>query len=184
VRPIYTELNRFMYPVGIAFIQIKKTIDIKLPAPYSSCERVISAARSHLVKQILEQHLTYRKVYCYDLCISEYASQRNISKYDAYWKINFNYTGNCSRFCPCECETTIFDISETNLPLLVDSSVRSVYEVNFHFLNNKYTELTQVVKTTEADLISSTGGVLGLFLDLSFYQAFCFLGYILDLVIA
>ena len=44
-------------------------------------------------------------------------------------------------------------------------------------MNSKYTEMKQVVKTTESDLVSNTGGVLGLFLDISFFHVYSFLVY-------
>ncbi len=183
IRPLYTELNHFISPVGLALIGIKKTVDTKLPEPYSPCNKVINSGSSHLVRKILDQRLRYRRVYCYDLCINEYASNRNISKPDAYWKIDFNYEGNCSQYCPLRCDQVYFEISETSLPLLSNTSVRDNFDINFHFVNNKYTEMTQVVKTTESDLVSNTGGVLGLFLDISFFHVYSFLVYILDVII-
>ena len=136
-----------------------------------------------MVKQILEEQLVYRKVYCYELCLNEYASSRNISKPDAYWNIDFNYDSKCSALCPLECETKAFETSETKLTFLVNSTLKDLFEINFHLSSNKYTELTQVVKTTEADFISNIGGVSGLFLDVSFYHVYSFLAFLLDFII-
>ena len=184
-RPTFTELNHYLTPFRLVLIGIKKTIDTKLQEPYSPCKNGINSDSSHLVKQILEKKLAYRKVYCYDLCLNEYASLSNISRFDAYGSISFSYERNCSRFCPLECVTNIFEITETKLTFLVNTTVHNVnpFEINFYLSANKYTELTQVVKTTEADFISNSGGVMGLFLDISFYHVYSFLAFILDLII-
>lgn len=58
----------------------------------------------------------------------------------------------------------------------------SVLEINFFFSKNKHTELTQAIKTTEADLIANAGGVLGLFLELSFLSAYRFIGFLFDVL--
>ena len=70
---------------------------------------------------------------------------------------------SCSDACPLECQTKSFDVN-TNSIRFYDS----ILQMNFFYLNNKYTELTQSVKTTETDLISNAGGTLGLFLDFTF----------------
>jgi len=54
--------------------------------------------------------------------------------------------------------------------------------VNFHFMDEKYTEVTQAVKTTEADFVSNAGGVLGLFLELSFFSVYKLLIFVADVL--
>lgn len=56
----------------------------------------------------------------------------------------------------------------------------NVLKMNFFLAENKYTEISQLVKTTGADLISSTGGVLGLFLELSFISSYRFLIFLFE----
>ena len=184
MRPTFSELTHYVSPVRLALIGIQKTIDTKLPEPYSPCKRGINPESSHLVKQILDQNLTYRKVYCYDLCLNEYASKLNISKKDTYNMLEFNYESNCSQYCPLECETKIFEITESTIPFTTFTNISPAhsFELNFHFSNNKFTELTQIVKMYQADLVSNTGGVLGLFLELNFVSAYRFLIYIIDLL--
>ncbi len=181
-RPTFTELINYLTPFRLALIGIKKTIDSKLPEPYSPCKKAINSERSHLVKQILEQNLAYRKVYCYDLCLNEYASRRNFNKNYTYNVLDFNYEGNCSQHCPLECDTSIFEITESKLTF-VTFNVTQYFEVNFHYSNSKYTTLTQIVKTTDADLVSYTGGLLGLLLELNFLSAYRFFIYVFDLLL-
>ena len=52
--------------------------------------------------------------------------------------------------------------------LSLDKEMENISLINFFYSSNKYTELSQTVKTTEIDLISNAGGTLGLFLDFTF----------------
>ena len=45
---------------------------------------------------------------------------------------------------------------------------QSVLSVTIYYEDNTYTEITQVAKTGITDLISSMGGLLGLFIGISF----------------
>ena len=53
-----------------------------------------------------------------------------------------------------------------------DEQAANFVWINFFYNDNQYTELTQSVKTTVADLVSNIGGLLGLFLELSFMSAY------------
>ena len=54
--------------------------------------------------------------------------------------------------------------------------------MNFYYTERKYTEISQMVKVTGADFVSNTGGVLGLFLELSFLSVYRFVIYVLAMV--
>ena len=162
------------------YIGIKKTVDTKLPKPYNECLQNINKATSTLVKQILEQNITYRKINCYDLCIHEYAYKVNLSVKAIYNDEAFSYETECSQNCPSECTSNTYDFDQNEI--VYENS--SYLKVNFHFVDQKYTELTQIVKTSQADLISSTGGVLGLFLESNFLSVYRFLIYIFDLIVS
>jgi len=146
IQPRFSELTKTVQSGKNVFVAIKKTIDIKLPEPYSRCKDDINPTTSHLVKEILAQNITYRKTHCYYICLRKYASARNITLRDAY-KMRFDYPGNCSQYCPL------------------------FLWINFFYNDNHYTEITQSIKTTVADLVSNNGGLLGLFLDLNFMSS-------------
>ena len=93
--------------------------------------------------------------------------------------MSFDYEGNCSRKCPLECEQTTFDVSIGEVAFDVN-----VLNINFFYLDRHYTDISQVVKTSAADLIANTGGVLGLFLELSFLSVYRFLLLGFDLIFA
>ncbi len=50
----------------------------------------------------------------------------------------------------------------------------------FYFVDHEQTEITQTEKT--ADLMANTGGVLGLFLELSFLSLYRFILFVVDLI--
>ena len=87
VKPVFSEFTNFLQTGKSVFIGMKKTVDSKLPHPYNDCEQDINKATSFLVRRILEQNITYRKVNCYDLCIQEYALGKNVSV-DAVYNSN------------------------------------------------------------------------------------------------
>ena len=163
-------------------VPITKVVDTKLPMPYSNCSDMIGPGRSHLVEKILQQNVTYRQKNCYEMCFNEYLSTyvllRNISKTVAWSELDFDYKGNCSKICPLECSSTSFEIQQ------IDASWSDALIVNFYYTDRKYTEISQVVKTTGAEFVSNTGGILGLFLDLSFFHAYRFIFFIFDCIYA
>lgn len=182
MRPTTSELSRIVQPGQVVFAQVEKTVDIKLPKPYSNCRHDINPETSHLVRQILEKNMTYRKVFCYDLCLNEYASLNNITKKDAYTSLGFNYRGNCSGYCPLECELHRFEVTENEIMLDTSESGHKLW-LNFFYSSNRYTEIRQSVQTTQVDLIANTGGVLGLFLEISFISAYRFFCNIFDFLV-
>ncbi len=169
IRPLLSELTKNVQPGKNVNVGFKRTIDIKLPEPYSRCKADINQGYSHFVKKMLENNQAYRKINCYDLCLNEYASDRNISKKNRY-KMKFNYQGNCSQYCPLECSSNIFEISEDINTL--DGDASNFLWINFFYIDNQYIELNQTVKTSVADLVSKTGGLLSLFLDLSLLRSY------------
>ncbi len=161
---------------------IRKTIDIKIPEPYSQCisSENINSQTSDLVMQILEQNITYRQATCYELCYNKYLSDHalanNLSTLDVYYTLTFDFKGNCSRACPLECRSTSFEVSQTESLNLN----RGFIKMNFFYSSRKFTEISQAIKTTEADFISNTGGVLGLFLDLTFLTFYRIIFFLYD----
>ena len=53
------------------YIELKKSVDIKLPKPYSNCTDNINTETSHLVREIIQKNITYRQKYCYELCYKD-----------------------------------------------------------------------------------------------------------------
>lgn len=107
--------------------------------------------------------------------------------HDEYDK--FDYYQACKSLCPLECNTTTYDItaqsikyvtSQSKLALarsviplaeiagLSDTTLASrILSLYVFYEDLKFTEITQIAKTTPTDLVSKIGGTLGFFLGLS-----------------
>lgn len=82
-----------------------------------------------------------------------------------------------------ECSSNLFEIEENGIDIDDKRSEYGSYaNVSFFFVDCTCTELTQTVKTSTADLISNTGRALGLFLELSFPNAYRFIVYLFDVI--
>ncbi len=178
--PTFAELHDVVEQDGseMILIEMKKTIETKEPFPYSNCSGNIHSEASHLVWKILQQNITYRQRDCYDLCltgyIDNYSGLQKLTNREALILSNtFDFKGNCSKLCPLECTSTSFDIIENKMNVNLSNPKGSA--MNFYYSDRKYTEITQSVKVTFADFISNTGGVLGLFLELSFVSVYRFI---------
>ena len=182
-RPSFFELEHiFEQENGKIFrVGMKKNIERKEPFPYSNCTQNINSDTSYLVNEIIQQNITYRQRYCYDRCFWEKSKEnylsKNLTEQDL---IDFDYKGNCSKLCPLECSSTTFDIIQNEMNL--NPNDPNVLDIHFYYSDRKYTEITQSVKVTGADFISNTGGLLGLFLELSFFSAYRFILFIFDLI--
>ncbi len=185
-RPSLFEFNDIVEQDDGKFITIemKKTLETKVPMPYSNCTQNIKSETSHLVKMILQQNITYRQRDCYELCfdkkLQEYAYSQNMTIQEAYSKLRLDYQDICLHLFPLECTSNKFDIFENEMNLNPNDPV--FLWMNFYYSDRKYTEITQIEKVSGADFISNTGGVLGLFLEFSFFSAYRCAIFILDLI--
>ncbi len=179
--PTFGEMNDIVEQDGGKFIivEMKKTIETKEASPYSNCTHKINSDTSHLVEKILHQNITYRQRNCYDLCL-DYLENNHTEEEIKRIGLKFDYKGNCSNLCPLECTSTSFDLIKNEMNL--NPNVGSILMLNFFYSDRKYTEITQSIKVTLADFISNNGGVLGLFLELSFFSAYRFILFIFDFI--
>ena len=187
IQPIYSEVNHAIEKKHkletYILVEMQKTVDIKLPMPYSNCSENIDSQKS--IYKINGQHMGYRQKNCYESCFYEYlkkyAVDHKMNNRDAYHELKFDYNGNCSKICPLECSSTSFEISQSSVAQ--GSTESSAVTVDFIYSERKYTVISQAIKTTGADFVSNTGGVLGLFLDISFYHAYRFFIFILGIIV-
>jgi len=128
VKPTTSEINKY-FPRGTTndFI-FEKTVETKLENPFNNCWNSIDLPDTPLVKQLSEVNITYRQVNCFELCfqnyVRKYALEYKISEDEARRKEeaqNYDMEKNCNKFCPLECESTQYKISESKF-YLVDYS--------------------------------------------------------------
>jgi hypothetical protein len=171
VQPTMFELENTLQSGIHAAISFEKTIETKLPKPYSNCTQNINPEFSEMVKEAIQTNFTYRRVNCFNWCMLKMQ------------KLNGSFTDNiafCSDSCPLECQTISFDSNRNSVKL--PQQLSSYLSINFFYSSNKYTDLTQSVQTSLTDLISNGGGTLGLFLDFTFLSIVRFVCLLYDIL--
>lgn len=192
--PTESELNNFIQPGSYSVIRVEKTIDRKLSEPYNECLHDLAPHESKLVKRILGMNVTYRRETCLEMCrndiIESIAVAFNVSRYSAvlyyYYdqELAFEFKYDCARLCPLECERVLFTAVENSILLSKDYYDEDLWEnltlIRIVYDKLKYTTVTQTPKTLFVDLISNNGGVLGLFLDISFIGVYRSVIFVVD----
>jgi hypothetical protein len=207
-----SEINKyFLTGTNNEFI-LDKTVETKLYYPFNNCWNRINLPDTPLVRQLSEDNITYRQVNCFEICfenfVQNYALEHNISEDEAKLKDevqNYDMEKNCNKFCPLECESTQFKISELKFSFLEYSDYslpwipvvekmlnitinstkefsKNLLQITVFFDSLKYTKISQTPKTTLSALVSNLGGSTGLFLELSFLSACRAIEYILGII--
>ena len=144
---------------------------------------------SDLFRETIRSGYEYRQVNCYDLCLQKQyiAKCRDLVNVaynnDCYTNLtaNFNFKGLCEQYCPLECDSVSIQTSIQTLdfdaitwPVMpaahanASYNLSSVFSIWIYYDNIEYTQIDQIPKMSLPDLIASVGGMLGLFLGLSF----------------
>ena len=117
----------------------------------------------------------------------------------------FNDIQECGNLCPFECESTSFEISaqsfQYNYPYIPETFSEIIkmplnlsnftqekqknilnksFIVRVYYESLKYTETSQVPKTTFPDIVSIVGGTMGLFLGVSLLSSIEVLGFLIE----
>lgn len=161
VRPVFKEMINIAQMGKYLWIDFRKLVEIKLPDPFSSCTLDISPGTSDLVKYVLDQNITYRKVNCFDRCKEDRLD-------------------SCLHLCPLECEKKIFDMN-VNFFSLPDSQ-RNTLIMNVYYLSTEFTESVQTAKVSVSDLVASVGGIVGIFIELSILSIYRLIISFIDLL--
>jgi len=201
VKPTATENIKFLLPGTSNVIILEKTVETKLEYPFNNCWNLNNLPDTPLVRQLSAANITYRQVNCFELCfqnfVQNYAREHKIGEAEAILKDevkNYDKVKNCNHFCPLECESTQYKISESMFSLVDFSNIEKYISEVIPSIENKlnitinsteefkknnlnlivnfdslrYTKISQTPKTTLSALVSNLGGSTGLFLDLSF----------------
>jgi hypothetical protein len=195
------------------YFSVKKTIAKKLPAPYNDCFDDVSLfpLNKTLINYILNKNMSYTQNECINYCLSLKYNETNkcncsLETLDDLWTKCYNYaeteeisdctfnfteefaSGNqyelCSEYCPLECNSFTFQISQTIQPIIVNGNLSSdflypkfktaenfsknFFSINVYYEELKYTLISESPQMELFGLISSIGGTFSLFLGLSF----------------
>jgi hypothetical protein len=196
----------YNYRVDRVFVQ-------KLPKPYNNCYKDVSLfpLNKTIINYILNKNLIYTHNQCIYYCTSLKYNETincncNLESLDDFWSKCLIYSLNksvnecvndfiedfsssnifekCDYYCPLECESLTYSISQEIQPILVsgnltddffypdfktaDNFSTSFYSINIDYGELKYTLISQSPQIELFGLISNIGGTFSLFLGLSF----------------
>ena len=176
---------------------INKLEDKKLGLPYNQCyedyELMLFPGNRTIIDFIKSRNETYKQTNCFELCYEvnylnedpcfctktslgnvwqdcfDKHEKKNKSGCTYNNKLNFfkeSVLTKCKEFCPLECDTISYSVN-FNVYTDLDETMFSVY-----FESLKYTLISQIPKEKGFDLLSNVGGILGLFIGVSFVTLF------------
>jgi hypothetical protein len=183
-------------------ISISKTVEQKATSPLNPCYKDANefSGNKTIINYIQSNNLTYKQMYCHELCgellyiqinpcdctnaiLGNVYKMCNINKkfsncstdYLENFKKQVSYKEKCDKYCPLECDST--DYSTDQRSNLVNETLVYIFFDDF-----KYTLISETIKTKEIDLVSSIGGMLGLFIGCSFVSVFELIELIIEVV--
>lgn len=193
---------------------IRRTYEQKLDAPYSSCLRDLSQfpGNQSLINYILNKNRTYSQDECISLCqnVKYLELEKNCNctlnglddvffatcykkitdkvmkqcAIDFMTKFQKNPVEICANYCPLECDTVNYEVSQFITPLLSSGQIKkpvypleqfntyenvtkSFFSMNVYYEDLQYLSISKMPKLQVFDLFSSIGGLFGLFLGMS-----------------
>ena len=182
-------------PFTMTHLIVNKVVEEKLGLPYNHCYKDVNTfpLNKTIIDYILSQNIAYKQTNCLELCFDVYYLNENPCNctnttlgnvfiechktFDNYNtsgctfknRINFfkqKVVDKCQQYCPLECDTLLYTVQDNVMIGLNYSSL------SIHYESLKYTKISQIPKEKEFDLISSIGGLFGLFIGVSFVTLF------------
>jgi len=194
------------------YYSVERNFVKKLPQPYNNCYKDVSlfSFNKTIINYILNKNISYTHNKCIDLCLSLKYNETNncgckLDTLDEFWTKCFSSKNTelsdctygfamdfasanqyelCSEYCPLECESFTYKISQTIQPIIVsgnlssdflypqfktaDNFSKNFFSIRVYYENLKYTLISESPQMELFGLISSIGGTFSLFLGLSF----------------
>ena len=97
---------------------------------------------------------------------------------NCHWKLidNFDRTEFCVEECPVECDYSLFTFKTQSFYF------ENVTNILVYFNNLRYTEISEIPKTTPTDMLALVGGTLGLFLGISLLSFIEIVDFLIEVV--
>ena len=189
---VYQENTNFLIK-GTNSIRIERILNKKLPEPHNHCKNIDTTNLNTTGFLQIYFNSTYLQRDCLDLCI-DHAIQKECNANKSCSQIKtYNYRSQkdaipfeCSEKCPEECEfmeykTYVSYLGPVNAKYKILNSATALYpiperiredlvHVNVYYAKLEYTFIYEIAKMSIFDLISSIGGILGLFIGFSFFS--------------
>ena len=189
---IYNDLNENTitastnYSKNLILIRIQTD---KLEQPYNDCLNDIKdfPRNKTIINAILSNNQSYYQQHCLKYCFElKYIDdnpcnctaplgnvlnecyflnkQKELSDCTIKFKNNFN-KNICSQYCPLECDSVIY---QNSYSIMAYPQGKNQVKVLIYYGELKYTLFSQQAKMAFFDLISNLGGIMGVFLGMSF----------------
>ena len=197
IRPFFTDNENILVEGGNS-IKIEREYVKKLSEPYNHCvKEETSDFVSKFFQYFIRNNKTYTQRDCLDLRIDERINQAcNCSDsfgefsesftnaFSCISKIAYDFKLNkslslleCYEKCPQECDFMYYKtdvsylgpINAENPRNIQESIKQTLISVHAYYPRLEYTLINQIAKMNEFDLVSTVGGILGLFIGLSFF---------------
>lgn len=173
---------------------IEKTFDTKLGEPFNSCLKNVDdfTQNKTIINYMKNNNETYNRENCLELCFELiYLSNNECNCTNiALGKVWDNcFTGSfglnvnndcimntkkifykksisdlCSNYCPIECDSVTYTVSAKS----VSENFKNISRIFVYYRSLKYTAISQQQSIYLSDLVSNIGGILGLFIGISF----------------
>ena len=160
----------------------------RLEQPYNDCLKDIKdfSLNKTLINAILNNNQSYYQQnclkYCFELnyindnpcnCTASLGNVWNKCHFNAEKKLSVctnrfknNFNKNiCSQYCPLECDSVIY---QNSYSIMAYPQGKNQVKVLIYYGELKYTLFSQQAKMAFFDLISNLGGIMGVFLGMSF----------------
>jgi len=176
---------------------IERTVDLKLAEPYNKCLKDPTSFEGNktIIDYILKTNQSYNQTKCLEYCFDlNYIQDKpcNCTKsnlgrvwmdcwiqqeYQNTTSCTFKYKSKfyeknlalvCADYCPLECDTISYFVTANNYK----PSDNNLTSFIAYYRSLKYALITQQPKFLLFDLISNIGGILGLFVGISFVSFF------------
>ena len=157
------EANFYQSPNNLYEYKLEKRVDEKLGMPYNKCGSV--------------KDDTYRQANCVEKCVYDKIALEYNCSFDGYYmfenlkecndteQMTKTFNRKCYEECPRECVSILYTPSIMSIPLNGSKMGLKVF-----FGRSSYEKISQLPKMNKFDLVSGFGGVLGLFLGMSFFS--------------
>jgi len=176
-------------------MNIERTMETKLGLPFNNCFKNVSDfdRNKTIIDYIQSKEEHYSQEKCLELCfdliyiekrpcgcsngglgniwVNCWILQENSNHSGCTWNFKKEFYKNsilkeCSQYCPLECDSIFYYVESSSLAIEPNNLNTTKVKVNYRSL--KYTLITEIEKYPLQDLISNVGGILGLFIGVSF----------------
>lgn len=202
----YSLVNKETYiaPFTSSFFVVSRIFLKRLPKPYNDCYEDLTTFEFNktFINMILKENRTYSQKECLELCGFSYYLEhstcgchppiRNV-EVSCFLKASNEKVKNCTidfvgrnlknimtktclNYCPLECESNGLSIEKYSTNSIGSTKIRVYLD------DLQYTIISQDPKTYLFELIANIGGVLGLFLGISFLSFIEILEIILEII--